>query len=99
MNLWSILHRSSAREREQRDGQKTSPASFSAWNFCATMRTGKPKFRTNEALVIFVLGGSVSLLLYQVANCVVGGPGAGKGTQCVRIASEFGFTHLCGERS
>ncbi|XP_067845748.1 adenylate kinase isoenzyme 5 [Heptranchias perlo] len=25
---------------------------------------------------------------------VVGGPGSGKGTQCERIAAEFGFTHL-----
>ena len=25
---------------------------------------------------------------------VLGGPGAGKGTQCARIVEEFGFVHL-----
>lgn len=28
---------------------------------------------------------------------VLGGPGAGKGTQCERLVDEFGFVHLSGE--
>ena len=25
---------------------------------------------------------------------ILGGPGAGKGTQCLRMAADFGFVHL-----
>ncbi|KAH8915273.1 UMP-CMP kinase [Atractiella rhizophila] len=38
----------------------------------------KPVFTSDEAVVVFVLGG----------------PGAGKGTQCEKIVKEFGFVHL-----
>jgi len=38
----------------------------------------KASFDSKEVLVIFVLGG----------------PGAGKGTQCERLVQDFGFTHL-----
>lgn len=37
-----------------------------------------PAFSPDDVTVIFVLGG----------------PGAGKGTQCARLVSEYGFTHL-----
>lgn len=37
-----------------------------------------PTFNPNDVTVVFVLGG----------------PGAGKGTQCSRLVSEHGFTHL-----
>ncbi|KAF4825567.1 Uridylate kinase [Colletotrichum siamense] len=37
-----------------------------------------PTFSPDEVTVIFVLGG----------------PGAGKGTQCARLVSDYGFTHL-----
>lgn len=35
----------------------------------------------------------LSLLMQRVIFCL-GGPGAGKGTQCEKLASEFGFEHL-----
>lgn len=38
----------------------------------------KPTFSGSDVLVVFVLGG----------------PGAGKGTQCARLVSRYGFTHL-----
>ena len=38
----------------------------------------RPLFSTEEALVIFVLGG----------------PGSGKGTQCANLVRDFGFKHL-----
>lgn len=38
----------------------------------------KPAFSKDEASVIFVLGG----------------PGAGKGTQCANIVRDYGFVHL-----
>lgn len=38
----------------------------------------KPLYTTEEALVIFVLGG----------------PGAGKGTQCAKLVKDYGFKHL-----
>lgn len=28
---------------------------------------------------------------------VLGGPGAGKGTQCERLVNDYGFVHLSGE--
>ncbi|KDN43280.1 hypothetical protein RSAG8_06247, partial [Rhizoctonia solani AG-8 WAC10335] len=37
-----------------------------------------PAFDSKKVMVIFVLGG----------------PGAGKGTQCARIVEDFGFVHL-----
>ncbi|KAK0734032.1 uridylate kinase [Lasiosphaeria miniovina] len=37
-----------------------------------------PTFSPNDVTVLFVLGG----------------PGAGKGTQCARLVEDFGFTHL-----
>lgn len=38
----------------------------------------RPLFKTEQALVIFVLGG----------------PGAGKGTQCSNLVRDYGFKHL-----
>ncbi len=38
----------------------------------------EPLYSTDQALVIFVLGG----------------PGAGKGTQCANIVRDYGFKHL-----
>lgn len=38
----------------------------------------KPTFSTDDVSVVFVLGG----------------PGAGKGTQCARLVKAYGFTHL-----
>ncbi|KAJ4828416.1 Pentatricopeptide repeat-containing protein, chloroplastic, partial [Turnera subulata] len=37
---------------------------------------------------------SSSALLSQINNPLPGGPGSGKGTQCVRIVETFGFKHL-----
>lgn len=39
---------------------------------------GKPTFSPNDVSVIFVLGG----------------PGAGKGTQCANLVKDYGFVHL-----
>jgi UMP-CMP kinase len=39
---------------------------------------GKPLFSPSEVTVVFVLGG----------------PGAGKGTQCANLVSDYGFKHL-----
>lgn len=44
----------------------------------AAPNRSKPLFSTSEALVIFVLGG----------------PGAGKGTQCANLVRDYGFKHL-----
>ncbi|GAA5936449.1 hypothetical protein JCM10213_000322 [Rhodosporidiobolus nylandii] len=44
----------------------------------ATSATASPAFDAKEVTVIFVLGG----------------PGAGKGTQCARLVSDYGFVHL-----
>ncbi|KAH9817638.1 adenylate kinase-domain-containing protein [Melampsora americana] len=38
----------------------------------------KPSFDSNEIVIVFVLGG----------------PGAGKGTQCAKLVSDYGFIHL-----
>ncbi len=54
-----------------RDDQGTIP------QLPAPYRT-KPLYSTDQALVIFVLGG----------------PGAGKGTQCANILRDYGFKHL-----
>ena len=40
----------------------------------------QPEFDANKVVVVFVLGG----------------PGAGKGTHCARLVSDYGFTHLSG---
>lgn len=42
-----------------------------------------PTFDKKDVTVIFVLGG----------------PGAGKGTQCAKLVDEFGFVHLSGTLS
>lgn len=39
-----------------------------------------PAFDSSKVIVVFVLGG----------------PGAGKGTQCARLVQDFGFCHLSG---
>lgn len=44
----------------------------------ATTSTPTPAFNPSDVTVIFVLGG----------------PGAGKGTQCARLVRDYGFTHL-----
>lgn len=44
---------------------------------------GERAFSDDEATVIFVLGG----------------PGAGKGTQCARLVEHKGFVHLSGQSS
>lgn len=43
--------------------------------------TKKPAFDAKDVSVIFVLGG----------------PGAGKGTQCTKLVQEFGCWHLSGK--
>lgn len=43
-----------------------------------TSATSSPAFDPNEVTVIFVLGG----------------PGAGKGTQCAKLVQDYGFVHL-----
>ncbi|CAE7124803.1 unnamed protein product [Rhizoctonia solani] len=45
-----------------------------------TKTSDGPAFDSKKVMVIYVLGG----------------PGAGKGTQCARIVEEFGFVHLSG---
>ena len=42
----------------------------------------------------FVFSGSYDLLSYAEYYVCAGGPGSGKGTQCMKIADAFGFTHL-----
>jgi len=44
----------------------------------AALSRPTPTFSPSDVTVLFVLGG----------------PGAGKGTQCARLVSEYGFTHL-----
>jgi UMP-CMP kinase len=34
------------------------------------------------------------LYSHMIQFLPIGGPGSGKGTQCTKIASDFGFTHL-----
>ena len=43
--------------------------------------TARPAFDHNKVTVVFVLGG----------------PGAGKGTQCSKLVEEFKFAHLSGK--
>ncbi|KAI9747385.1 MAG: hypothetical protein M4579_007476, partial [Chaenotheca gracillima] len=55
----------------------------------------RERFWSKEtALVIFVLATDVLSLLPLLSNAGTGGPGAGKGTQCARLAQEFDFQHL-----
>lgn len=42
------------------------------------LQQGRPTFSANEVTVLFVLGG----------------PGAGKGTQCANLVRDYGFCHL-----
>lgn len=44
----------------------------------AAPKAPKPAFSPKDVLVVFVLGG----------------PGAGKGTQCANLVPDFGFVHL-----
>jgi hypothetical protein len=37
---------------------------------------------------------SHSSLVTCIADCFVGGPASGKGTQCARLVEEFGYTHI-----
>ncbi len=46
----------------------------------AASAAGSPVFDSSKVTVIFVLGG----------------PGAGKGTQCAYLVKDFGFCHLSG---
>lgn len=46
----------------------------------AALAVGSPVFDASKVTVIFVLGG----------------PGAGKGTQCAYLVKDFGFCHLSG---
>jgi hypothetical protein len=40
------------------------------------------------------LQGSMSAALTKKILFVLGGPGAGKGTQCSKLVEKFGFVHL-----
>ena len=47
--------------------------------------------------IVFVLGKQKHSFVIKLATSFwpgAGGPGSGKGTQCEKIVSEFGFTHL-----
>ncbi|KAG8720811.1 UMP-CMP kinase [Ceratobasidium sp. 394] len=54
------------------------PASPTSPTAAASTTTETPAFDAAKVMVIFVLGG----------------PGAGKGTQCARIVQDYGFVHL-----
>ncbi|XP_021260348.1 UMP-CMP kinase [Numida meleagris] len=46
------------------------------------------------AAVLLLLRRRLLLLMKPVVVFVLGGPGAGKGTQCARIVEKYGYTHL-----
>ncbi|KAG8075018.1 hypothetical protein GUJ93_ZPchr0006g45457 [Zizania palustris] len=48
-------------------------------------------FFTSQPVSFFLKGGDA---VKPFIAFVLGGPGSGKGTQCARIASDFGFAHL-----
>jgi len=48
------------------------------WNSKDKMVEAQPRFSKKDTTVVFILGG----------------PGAGKGTQCAKLVQEFGFVHL-----
>ncbi|GJC92070.1 uridylate kinase [Colletotrichum higginsianum] len=60
------------------------PSGIKFWPFLVVIGAGSlaykstPTFSASDVTVLFVLGG----------------PGAGKGTQCARLVSDYGFTHL-----
>ncbi|SAM83970.1 probable URA6-uridine-monophosphate kinase [Ustilago bromivora] len=55
-----------------------APASAEAATAPATDTKDNPRFDSSKVTVVFVLGG----------------PGAGKGTQCARLVQDYGFVHL-----
>jgi len=55
-----------------------APVSSTEGSAAATTSTETPAFDSDKVIVIYVLGG----------------PGAGKGTQCAHIVEEFNFVHL-----
>lgn len=58
-----------------------------------------PAFSPEEVTVVFVLGKSLFLEchLCLTLNWLIGGPGAGKGTQCENLKRDYGFVHLSGK--
>lgn len=65
--------------KKKEEGAPLSPTEgTSAAAAAATTENQTPAFDSTKVMVIYVLGG----------------PGAGKGTQCARIVEDFGFVHL-----
>lgn len=57
---------------------QSTPSTSTSTDSLSTTSTSSPAFDSNKVTVIFVLGG----------------PGAGKGTQCARLVEEHQFVHL-----
>ncbi|XP_032923469.1 UMP-CMP kinase, partial [Catharus ustulatus] len=53
-----------------------------------------PHGRRPSAAVLLLQRRRLLLLMKPVVVFVLGGPGAGKGTQCARIVEKYGYTHL-----
>ncbi|XP_039567458.1 UMP-CMP kinase [Passer montanus] len=53
-----------------------------------------PHGRRPAAAVLLLQRRRLLLLMKPVVVFVLGGPGAGKGTQCARIVEKYGYTHL-----
>ncbi|XP_071292780.1 UMP-CMP kinase [Agelaius tricolor] len=53
-----------------------------------------PHGRRSAAAVLLLQRRRLLLLMKPVVVFVLGGPGAGKGTQCARIVEKYGYTHL-----
>ncbi|XP_039928973.1 UMP-CMP kinase [Hirundo rustica] len=80
-------------QRGQRGGSGatvTVPASASP----LPARFRPPHGRRFAAAVLLLQRRRLLLLMKPVVVFVLGGPGAGKGTQCARIVEKYGYTHL-----
>lgn len=71
----------SAAPAQSAEPAAAAPAAAAAAAQPAQAAASGPEFDPKKVTVIFVLGG----------------PGAGKGTQCERLVRDYGFVHLSGE--
>ncbi|XP_033008086.1 UMP-CMP kinase [Lacerta agilis] len=53
-----------------------------------------PRLGAAASLASFAPSPRLLLLMKPVVVFVLGGPGAGKGTQCARVVEKYGYTHL-----
>jgi len=63
-------------------------------------RKPSPKFDNKKVIVVFVLGGPGSGMLFKLIATLGNGnlfACSGKGTQCALLVKDFDFCHLSGE--